>query len=151
MAVWLVRIIDGQDPAQPTEPRFADVGTDLWWAGHAERLAELGITLGCSTEPLEYCPDRPVTRAQMASFLVRAFEIAAAEVAGFEDTANNTHRTNIEALAAAGITLGCETDPPSFCPRDPTTRAQMASFLTRALETREPTQTGYQPNHPAPN
>ena len=143
MAVWLVRIIDGQDPTQPTEPRFADVGTDLWWAGHAERLAELGITLGCSTEPAEYCPDRPVTRAQMASFLVRAFEIAAAEVSGFEDTANNTHRANIEALAAAGITLGCATDPPSFCPRDPTTRAQMASFLTRALATREqPTQTG---------
>ncbi len=142
MAVWLVRIIDGQDPAQPTEPRFADVGTDLWWAGHAERLAELGITLGCSTEPLEYCPDRPVTRAQMASFLVRAFEIAAAEVAGFEDTADNTHRANIDALAAAGITLGCATDPPSFCPRDPTTRAQMASFLTRVLETREPTPTG---------
>ncbi len=152
MAVWLVRIIDGQDPAQPTEPRFEDVGTDLWWAGHAERLAELGITLGCSTEPLEYCPDRPVTRAQMASFLVRAFEIAAAEVAGFEDTTNNTHRANIDALAAAGITLGCATDPPSFCPRDPTTRAQMASFLTRVLETREqPTQTGYQPKPPAAN
>ncbi len=142
MAVWLVRIIDGQDPAQPTEPRFEDVGTDLWWAGHAERLAQLGITLGCSTEPAEYCPDRPVTRAQMASFLVRAFEIAAAEVAGFEDTTNNTHRANIEAIAAAGITLGCATDPPSFCPRDPTTRAQMASFLTRVLATREPTPTG---------
>ena len=137
MAVWLVRVVDGQDPAQPTQPRFADVGADRWWAGHVERLAQLGITLGCSTEPLEYCPDRPVTRAQMASFLVRAFEIPAAEAAGFEDTSHNYHAADIDALAAARITLGCDTDPPRFCPQEATTRAQMASFLTRAITTRQ--------------
>ena len=137
LTVWLVRVVDGQDPAQPTQPRFADVGADRWWAGHVERLAQLGTTLGCSTEPLEYCPDRPVTRAQMASFLVRAFEIPAAEAAGFEDTSHNYHAADIDALAAARITLGCDTDPPRFCPQEATTRAQMASFLTRAITTRQ--------------
>ncbi|HEX2369242.1 MAG TPA: S-layer homology domain-containing protein [Acidimicrobiia bacterium] len=36
-------------------------------------------------------------------------------------------------LAASDITQGCT--PTSFCPDDPVTRAQMAAFLNRALET----------------
>ena len=38
----------------------------------AEALRTAGVTAGCSTSPLRYCPDRPVTRAQMASFFARA-------------------------------------------------------------------------------
>ena len=51
-------------------------------AVHAERLAKLGITVGCSAEPARYCPDDPVTRAQMASFLERAFNLDQAAPAG---------------------------------------------------------------------
>ncbi|MCY4368042.1 MAG: hypothetical protein OXF41_01200 [bacterium] len=138
MAVWLVRVVDGQDPARPTEPRFQDVTAGIWWDGHVERLAQLGITLGCIVDPPGYCPDNPVTRAQMASFLVRAFELAVASSAGFEDTTGNNHQSNIDALRSAGITVGCSADPPLFCPRDPTTRAQMASFLARAIASRPP-------------
>ena len=70
MAVWLVRALDGTDPASadPTQ-RFADVDEGAWWAVHVERLAELGITQGCATDPARFCPDSPVTRAQMATFL----------------------------------------------------------------------------------
>ena len=32
-----------------------------------------GITGGCSVAPLQYCPDNPNTRAQMAVFLVKTF------------------------------------------------------------------------------
>jgi hypothetical protein len=39
----------------------------------------------------------------------------------------------IEALAAAGITGGCNASPPRYCPDDPVTRGQMAVFLGRAL------------------
>jgi hypothetical protein len=39
----------------------------------------------------------------------------------------------IEALAAAGITGGCSTTPPQYCPDAPVTRGQMAVFLSRAL------------------
>jgi hypothetical protein len=39
----------------------------------------------------------------------------------------------IEALAASGITAGCNVSPPQFCPDAPLTRGQMAVFISRAL------------------
>ena len=52
----------------------------------------------------------------------------------FSDDDGSVHEANIEAIAAAGITRGC--NPPAndrFCPDDPVTRGQMAAFLHRAL------------------
>ena len=49
----------------------------------------------------------------------------------FGDDDGSPHEASIAALAAAGITTGCEAD--QFCPGDPVTRAQMAAFLFRAL------------------
>ena len=49
---------------------------------------------------------------------------------------------NINALAAADITVGCSQDPLSYCPNRPVSRAQMATFIARALallESRSPT------------
>jgi hypothetical protein len=46
---------------------------------------------------------------------------------------NHTFFQFIEALAAAGITGGCSTTPPLYCPDDPVTRGQMAVFIGRAL------------------
>lgn len=131
LAVWLVRILDGGDP--PNErSRFSDVVGRPWWEGHVERLAQLRITLGCGTGP-RFCPDQSVSRAQMASFLTRAFKLSAAADAGFEDVgATYYNRADIDALAASGVTLGCHAIRRLFCPDEPTTRAQMASFLHRA-------------------
>ena len=131
IAVWLVRVLDGDDP-EPGKSRFDDVDDQAWWAPHVERLADLEITDGCSTDPLSFCPHKPVKRSQMASFLVRAYNLAPAAPAGFEDTTTNAHKENIDALHATGITKGCSTDPLLFCPQTPTTRAQMAAFLNRA-------------------
>ena len=136
MAAWMVRVIDGDDPDAPSAVRFDDVDPDAWWAGHVERLAELGITKGCAVEPARFCGDRPVTRAQMAAFLARAFELGPAATAGFGDTAESLHRADIDSLFAAGITRGCSSDPLLFCPQRHTTKAQMATFLRRALEAR---------------
>ena len=133
MAVWLVRALDGQDPATARRPRFADVPAGRWWAPHVERLADLRITRGCGTGPARFCPDAPVTRAQMASFLKRAFRFGPAGAAGFADTGSSPHASAIDALAAAGITTGCAADPPRYCPDTPVTRAQMASLLVRAM------------------
>ena len=106
-------------------------------------LAESGITGGCSREPLEYCPSRPVTRAQMASFLARALDLEAPQQpAGFEDVdPSGVHAANIEALFAAEITRGCSQEPLKYCPGRPVTRAQMASFLSRALDLQAPSGT----------
>ena len=133
MAVWLVRILDGEDPARSETSRFDDVDPAEWWAPYVERLAELGVTVGCATEPLRYCPDVLVSRAQMATFLSRAFGLPAAPQAGFGDVGEGVHAAAIDALYAAGLTVGCSHDPLNFCPGGDTTRAQMSSFLNRAL------------------
>ena len=134
MAVWLVRALDGADPASGGRSRFADVDDGAWWAVHVERLADLGITRGCEVEPARFCPNSPVNRAQMATFLTRAFRLPSVPPAGFADVRPGaTHQPDIDALAAAGITSGCAVEPARYCPGRPTTRAQMATFLTRAL------------------
>ena len=133
MAVWITRALNETPTRSHSRTRFADVGENAWWARYVELLADLEITAGCNTDPLSYCPDQPVTRAQMATFLVRALNLNPAPSAGFTDTENTTHEANVDALAAAGITAGCNTDPLSYCPDQPVTRAQMATFLIRAL------------------
>ena len=131
MAVWLIRVLGGEITTGTS--RFSDVAASEWWSPHTEELASREITTGCKTGPLRFCPDEPVKRAQMATFLFNAFDLPSATTAGFTDTAGNTHEANIDAVAAAGITKGCDTDPLSYCPRKPVTRAQMATFLHRAL------------------
>ena len=134
MAVWLVRLLDGTDPAPVGSTRFADVDESEWWAPYVERLADLGVTDGCATEPARFCPTETVTRARMASFLVRAFGLAGGRSGRFVDTGGSVHEPNIDALAAAGVTAGCTTSgPPRYCPDRDTNRAQMATLLTRAL------------------
>ena len=134
MAVWMVRALDGADPAPMDRSRFADVDEGAWWSIHVERLGDLGITRGCEVEPPRFCPDSPVTRAQMATFLTRAFRLPSVPDAGFTDVGQSaTHLPDINSLAAAGITSGCAVDPARYCPGRATTRAQMATFLTRAL------------------
>ncbi len=130
MAVWMVRVLG--EEASRVSSRFGDVDAGAWRAGYVERLAELGVTKGCRSDPLEFCPDDVVSRAQMASFLVRAFELApASDPHGFSDVAGGVHEGNIAALAAAGVTRGCRSEPLEFCPGDSVSRAQMASFLQR--------------------
>lgn len=51
---------------------FDDVPADAQYAAAVEGIRAAGITRGCSTGPPAYCPDDPVRRDQMASFLGRA-------------------------------------------------------------------------------
>lgn len=134
MAVWLVRALDGADPAPITESRFADAGADRWWMPYVERLAELGVTQGCATSPARFCPYGLVTRGQMASFLARAFDLPSSLRSGFTDTVGSVHADAIDAVVAAGLTRGCWVLPPRYCPGANTTKGQMATLLARALD-----------------
>ena len=130
----------GEETPEPEPPRFSDVSESSVHAADIEALRAAGITAGCSQQPLRYCPDQPVTRAQMATFLTRALNLEApATSAGFSDVdESSVHAADIEALRAAGITAGCSQQPLQFCPDQPVTRAQMATFLTRALNLEAP-------------
>ena len=78
MAVFLIRALEEAQVASPTGI-FSDVPSDHFAEGHIERVFELGITTGCSSDPLQYCPDLSVTRAEMAVFIVRAFDLPVVE------------------------------------------------------------------------
>jgi parallel beta-helix repeat protein len=97
-------------------------------------IAAAGITKGCNPPAnTNYCPDRAVTRAEMAAFLVRAFHIGASGTDAFNDDDGLALEPAINALAASGITRGC--NPPvnnRYCPHDQVRRDQMASFVGRA-------------------
>ncbi len=55
----------------PGSPTFTDVPTDSIYFQFIEALAASGITAGCLPGP-QYCPDRPITRAEMAVFMAKA-------------------------------------------------------------------------------
>ena len=94
-----------------------------------ERIAEARITVGCA--PDRFCPDRPVTRAEMAALIARALDLPVGTPGRFTDDDESTHEADIERIAEAGITVGCAAD--RFCPDDQLTRDQLAAFLHRAL------------------
>ena len=137
-AVWLVRLLDGDDPAPVTESRFADVHAStmwedaVWYAPHVERLAELEITVGCSEDPLKFCPDVMLRKAQVASWIARAFDLDSASSQGFVDAVGSVHEANINVAVAAGVMEGCSTDPKNFCLDDTVTRGEMASYVNEA-------------------
>lgn len=95
-----------------------------------DRIAEAGLTVGCAAD--RYCPDRPVTRGEMATFLARALGLSPSSVDRFTDDDGTTHEASIDSIAAAGLTTGCT--PTTFCPTDATTRGEMAAFLHRAFD-----------------
>ena len=99
-----------------------------------EALASAGVTLGCNADGTLFCPDEPVTRGQMASFIARWLSLELDKPDLFGDDDGSMHESSINAIADAGITLGCSTaDPTLFCPDQLVTRGQMASFIARAL------------------
>ena len=109
-------------------PTFADVlGSpfidDITWLHYS------GITAGCGDG--NFCPGNVVTRDQMASFIARARGLPQSNTNHFSDDDGSIHEADINRLADAGITLGCAAG--RYCPGDPVSRAEMASFLARAL------------------
>ncbi|MGH8924762.1 MAG: S-layer homology domain-containing protein [Acidimicrobiia bacterium] len=116
-------------------PIPAGVFVDIAGSGFEEDiiwLAAQGITNGCSPAPNPmFCPNASVTRGQMAAFLNRALSLAPGPDA-FSDDEGSIFEADINAVAHAGITVGCT--PTAFCPNDLITRGQMAAFLDRALD-----------------
>ena len=56
----------------PATSTFGDVPTDHPYFQFIEALGDSGITAGCQANPLLYCPDRPITRGEMAVYLAKA-------------------------------------------------------------------------------
>ena len=116
---------------------FDDVDTNTPFAEAIDALTELGVRVGCNPPANTlFCPNDPVTRGQMASLLVGALgytDEGSADL--FSDDDGTTFEDDIQRVAIAGITKGC--NPPDndlFCPDRVVTRGQAATFLVRAFE-----------------
>ena len=137
MAVFLLRGEHGSSyvPPAATGTMFADVPSTHWAAAWIEQLANEGITGGCGNG--NYCPSTPVTRDQMAVFLLRgkhggSYTPPAATGTMFADVPSTHWAADwIEQLANEGITGGCGGG--NYCPNVIVTRDQMAVFLVRAF------------------
>lgn len=137
MAAFIIRALGEFNPPPPAVQRFNDVPPSNLFYAFIDRLAALGITEGCSVSPPLYCPSDTVRREQMAAFIIRALEevVPVPAVQRFDDVPpSNLFYAFIDRMAALGITSGCSTSPPLFCPADLVTRGQMAVFLVRAFE-----------------
>lgn len=133
MAAFIIRALGDFNPPAPFAQRFIDVPPENIFYGFIEQMAVRGITLGCGGG--SYCPEQPVTREQMAAFVIRAlgsFNPPAPPAQRFLDVPpENSFAAFIEQMAVRGITLGCGGN--NYCPEQPVTREQMAAFLVRAF------------------
>jgi hypothetical protein len=139
MSIFLLKAKFGSAyPVPPAQGIFSDLPISSPFAPWIEDLYNLGITSGCGTSPLRYCPSDPVTRAQMAVFLLRTKEGAGyqpppATGTMFGDVpAGLMFAAWIEELARRGITSGCGGG--NYCPSDPAPRGQMAAFVARTFD-----------------
>ena len=145
MAIFLLRGIHGADYTPPAATGIFDdvpiVPTKYWAADWIEQLYEEGITSGCSKSPMLYCPNRSVTRAEMAIFLLRAKHTSSYTpdpATGIFDDAPIVPTKYwaadwVEQLYKEGITSGCSKSPMLYCPNRSITRAEMAIFLTKTF------------------
>ena len=121
---------------------FADVPVTgkEWMQPWIEQFYYKGITTGCGSSPLIYCPENPTTRAEMAVFVLRAIHGASyqppASTGVFSDVpvaGKEWMQPWIEEFYREGITTGCAQNPLQYCPEQSVTRAEMATFIDRAF------------------
>jgi hypothetical protein len=139
MAVFLLRGIHGSSyipSAVGGSTGFVDVPNNYWAAAWIKQLAAEGVTSGCGGG--NFCPNSPVTRAEMAVFLLRS-KYGSSYIppnvesgTGFLDVPVSYWASAwIKQLAVQGIAGGCGNG--NYCPENPVTRAEMAVLLVRTF------------------
>jgi hypothetical protein len=129
--VLLAREGRGYQPPACAAPPFADVPTISPFCPFVQELARRGVVAGCAAG--QFCPAAPVTREQMALFVLAtldpAFTPPPCATPLFTDVpAASTFCPFVEELARRGVVAGCAAG--RFCPAEPVTRAQVAVFVS---------------------
>ena len=142
MAVFLLRAKHGASYQPPAVTGiFADlpVSGKEWMEAWVEEFYREGITTGCATNPLRYCPENQVTRAEMAVFVLRSTKggsyqppSATGYFADLPVAGKEWMEAWVDEYYREGITTGCATNPLRYCPENPVTRGEMATFIDRA-------------------
>jgi hypothetical protein len=140
MAVFIQTSIRKENPGfdyGPSQGIFSDVQPGSSFEKYIEQMYKDGITSGCMSEPRSFCPDRHISRAEMAVFLLkskygRSYTPPAATGTMFSDVpAGSFAAAWIEQLAREKISSGCGGN--KFCPSRTVTRAEMSVFITKAF------------------
>ena len=131
-------------------PIFDDVPVGHWARTSIETLYKLGYIAGCSSNPLLYCPEADMTRAESAVFVERGIHgasytpIQPVETAFTDVPLWEWYAKWADALWEDGYTAGCGIDPLVYCPLQEHTRTEGTVFFLRMLHG-----PGYVPPSPA--
>lgn len=126
------------DTDQVKNPNFKDVSTSNGYYKAIAAMAEKGIIGGYADG--RFGPNDPIKRGQMASILVKAFDLPRQYGENpFKDIgwgSNSSHYENILIIYHLGITTGTTSN--TFSPNQPITRGQAAKML-KSTEEAKPT------------
>lgn len=124
--------------AAPTST-FVDVALDHWAYNEIEALYQDGFVAGCSSEPLAFCPEASMTRAESAVFVERGIHGAGylapqpSEQLFADSPLSEWYTKWADALWQDGYTAGCGLDPLMYCPLLAHTRAEGTVFFLRMM------------------
>ena len=127
----------GNAPSLPTF--FVDVAPNHWAYDVIKILYDQGYISGCSADPLMYCPDDNMTRAESAVFVERGlngsgFTPPSPSNKVFDDVPlTEWYAKWAGALLEDGYTSGCGMDPLVYCPLQQHTRTEGTVFFLRML------------------
>jgi hypothetical protein len=139
MAIFIVRAIEGGDNFTfAATPWFTDVQSADFGFKWIQKMKELGITAGCGNN--RYCPESPVTRDEMAIFIIRArlgVNLAGANPSFVypatpfftDEPGSDFGFPWVQRMKLESITAGCGAN--IYCPGNPVTRGDMAIFIMR--------------------
>jgi hypothetical protein len=118
---------------------FVDVPPDHWAHDYIEILYQEGYVAGCSTDPLMYCPEGVMTRAESAVFVERGVHgaehmpVQPVEQIFADVPLNEWFAKWATALWSDGYTAGCGSDPLIYCPLQEHTRTEGCVFFLRMM------------------
>jgi parallel beta-helix repeat protein len=131
--------VNGPVPTPTPASTFSDVPFSHWAHDYVEVLYQQGFVAGCSTEPLMYCPDDTMSRAESAVFVERG--VHGAEYMPVQPTDQIFADVPLgewfakwsTALWEESYTAGCGTNPLIYCPLQGHTRTEGCVFFLRML------------------
>lgn len=126
---------------------FQDIAAGSWQEPIASAIYEAGVTNGCSSSPMLFCPNCGLKRAHAAMFLARALNLAPYDnpTPTFDDVPKGDPNYGvIEALVRSRVIAGCTET--SFCPDALLSRSAAAALIARAYDLRPELYEGVSPS-----
>lgn len=143
---WQSVAIDAYEHLLAAEANWNGQFRDDDYSVHENNIDKIfheGITVGCNP-PVnnEFCPERNITRGEMAAFIARALNLGPTTgIPEYDDVSGHLFENAIDKIQTAGIGFGC--DENSFCPDRPLLRDEMAELLVRAFNYDNPNETDF--------